>query len=206
MGSDNKMLDIAWQAASVAGQLIRESWQQPKSIEYKAAIDLVTSVDCDSERIIVGALQSHFPDHSILAEEETIFRGVDHECRWIIDPLDSTINFAHGYPQFCISIAFEYRGRVTAGLVYDPVRQECFKAVLGEGASLNGATIQTSSVAQLNKALLGTGFPYNQRDFPDFYLSYFKAFVTRSQRIRRGAPQPWMYATSLAADSMDFGN
>ena len=107
MGSDNKMLDIAWQAASVAGQLIRESWQQPKSIEYKAAIDLVTSVDCDSERIIVGALQSHFPDHSILAEEETIFRGVDHECRWIIDPLDGTTNFAHGYPQFCISIAFE---------------------------------------------------------------------------------------------------
>jgi myo-inositol-1(or 4)-monophosphatase len=182
----DKLLDVAWQAASAAGQLIRESWQKPKSIKYKGAIDLVTSVDRESERVIVATIQSHFPDHSILAEEETIVRGADEECRWIVDPLDGTTNFAHGYPQFGISIAFENRGTVIMGLVYDPVRQECFKAVRAGGATLNDAPIHTSSVDRVDKALLGTGFPYDRRDFADVYLGYFKGFMTRSQGVRRG--------------------
>lgn len=183
---NNKVLEVAWKGASAAGQIIQESWQKPKSIEYKGAIDLVTSVDRESERLIVATIQHYFPDHSILAEEETLFHGADQECRWIVDPLDGTTNFAHGYPQFCISIAFENRGIVTMGLVYDPVRQECFKAVRDGGASLNGATIHASPLAQLDGALLGTGFPYDRRDFADLYLSYFKAFMVRSQGVRRG--------------------
>jgi myo-inositol-1(or 4)-monophosphatase len=182
----NRIIEIAWQAADAAGQVIRESWRQPKIIEYKGVIDLVTPVDRESERIIVNTIQGQFPNHSILAEEDTSVRGSDHECRWIIDPLDGTTNFAHGYPQFCISIAFEYRGTVVVGLVYDPVRQECFKAALGGGASLNGTPIHASSIAQLDKALLGTGFPYDRRELSHYYLSYFKTFMIRSQGIRRG--------------------
>ena len=185
IADNDRLLEVAWQGATAAGQLIQESWQKPQSIEYKGAIDLVTSVDRESERLIVGTIQHYFPDHSILAEEETIVDGSDQECRWIIDPLDGTSNFAHGYPHFCISIAFENRGTVMMGLVYDPVRQECFKAVRGGGASLNGATIRTSAVAQLDKALLGTGFPYDRRECAEIYLSYFKAFMVRSQGIRR---------------------
>ena len=182
----DSLLDIAWQAASAAGNVIRNSWQQPTRIEYKGAIDLVTPVDRESERTIVDVIRHYFPDHSILAEEETVRHGSDSENRWIVDPLDGTTNFAHGYPQFCISIAFECRGSVILGLVYDPIRQECFKASLGKGATLNHAMIRTSPVHEVDKALLATGFPYDRREFADFYLRYFKAFMTRCQGIRRG--------------------
>src|SRR6266481_3840106 len=100
-------LSVAWQAAVTAGSLIREQWQQPKSIDYKGTIDLVTSVDRESERRIVEVLQNNFPGHSILAEEETDLVGNQGNHRWIIDPLDGTTNFAHGYPQFCGSAALD---------------------------------------------------------------------------------------------------
>jgi len=126
-------LSVAWEAAETAGTLIRERWQQPKSIDYKGAIDLVTSVDRESERQIVQVLQNNFPDHSILAEEETDLVGTQGSHRWIIDPLDGTTNFAHGYPQFSVSVALECNGEVLLGLVYDPLRRECFRAVKGRG-------------------------------------------------------------------------
>ncbi|HLN87175.1 MAG TPA: inositol monophosphatase family protein [Candidatus Limnocylindrales bacterium] len=182
----NKLFGVAWEAASAAGELIRANWQQPKTIGYKGAIDLVTSVDRDSERKIVEIIQGNFPNHSILAEEETNLEGTQNECRWIIDPLDGTTNFAHGYPQFCVSIALEKSGQVVLGLVYDPLRRECFRAITGQGATLNGDPIATSSTSELDKALLATGFPYDHRENADFYLSYFKAFMTKSQGIRRG--------------------
>jgi myo-inositol-1(or 4)-monophosphatase len=178
-------LSIAWEAATVAGALIRKHWQEPKNIDYKGAIDLVTSVDRQCERRIVEVLRSYFPNHSILAEEETDWVGTEGSHRWIIDPLDGTTNFAHSYPQFCVSIALECDGQVILGLVYDPLREECFKAVKGEGATLNGSAIRISGVRELDKALLATGFPYDQREKADFYLSFFKAFMTRSQGIRR---------------------
>jgi len=180
-----KFLGAAWEAADAAGTLIRESWQQPKEIDYKGAIDLVTSVDRESERRIVDILQRNFPDHSILAEEETNLIGAKRNYRWIIDPLDGTTNFAHGYPQFCISIALEYDGKIVLGLVYDPMRRECFRAVKGQGATLNGGAIRTSEVNELDKALLATGFPYDGREKADLYLTFFKEFMTRSQGIRR---------------------
>jgi myo-inositol-1(or 4)-monophosphatase len=178
-------LAVSRQAAEAAGALLCEHWQKPKEIMYKGAIDLVTSLDRESERLIVGLLRQHFPEHSILAEEEAHHVGNSHAYRWIIDPLDGTTNFAHGYPQFCISIALEHDGRVILGLVYDPLRRECFEARIGGGAALNGAAIRVSAVEELDKSLLATGFPYDRRDHADFYLGFFKAFMVRSQGIRR---------------------
>jgi myo-inositol-1(or 4)-monophosphatase len=175
----------AWEAANAAGELVRENWQRPKTIDYKGAIDLVTSVDRQIERKIVGFIRRSFANHSILAEEETDVEGKENEYRWIIDPLDGTTNFAHGYPQVSISIALEHKGQTILGLVYDPLRQECFRAVKGGGATLNGDPIRTSVVNELDKALLATGFPYDRREKADFSLAFFKAFLTRCQGIRR---------------------
>ena len=184
MRSEN-FLSVAWEAASLAGTLIQQHWQKPKNIDHKGAIDLVTSVDRECERRIVKVLRNHFPNHSILAEEETDRVGPEASHRWIIDPLDGTTNFAHSYPQFCVSIALERDDEIILGLVYDPLRGECFKAVKGEGATLNGGSIHVSAVKELDKALLATGFPYDQREKADFYLVFFKSFMTRSQGIRR---------------------
>jgi myo-inositol-1(or 4)-monophosphatase len=178
-------LSAAREAATAAGNLIRANWLQPKQIDYKGAIDLVTSVDRESERRIVDVLQKKFPRHSILAEEETDRVGSQASHRWIIDPLDGTTNFAHSYPQFCVSIALERDGKVILGLVYDPVRPECFQAVKGQGATLNGEPIRVSDIMELDRALLATGFPYDHRENADFYLGFFKSFMTRSQGIRR---------------------
>ena len=180
-----QFLSTALEAATTAGTLILQHWQQPKQIYYKGAIDLVTSVDRESERQIVDVLQRKFPGHSILAEEETDRVGSQASHRWIVDPLDGTTNFAHSYPQFCVSIALERDGEVILGLVYDPLRPECFQAVKGQGATLNGEPIRISAIKELDHALLATGFPYNHRENADFYLAFFKSFLTRSQGIRR---------------------
>jgi myo-inositol-1(or 4)-monophosphatase len=180
-----KFLAVAWEAANAAGKIIRRNWQQPKIIGYKGAIDLVTATDRETEHKIVEVIRRHFSDHAILAEEETDLRGNDIDYRWIVDPLDGTTNFAHSYPNFCVSIALESTGKVILGLVYDPLRGECFKAVKGEGATLNGSPIRVSGVKELDKGLLATGFPYDRREKADFYLSFFKAFLTRCQGIRR---------------------
>lgn len=181
----DEFLSVAWQAASAAGALIRENWQQAKEIYYKSTIDLVTTVDREAEKRIVEILQQRFPDHSILAEEETAVLRSRSDYRWIIDPLDGTTNFVHSYPQFGVSIALERGGEIILGLVYDPLREECFRAAKGEGAFLNESRIQTSKVGELDKALLATGFPYDRRDRAAFYLAFFKAFLVRSQGIRR---------------------
>ena len=165
MASDSvAFLNAAWDAACAAGTIIREKWQQPQEIDYKGAIDLVTAVDRESERCIVEILQQKFPDHAILAEEETNRVADGSSYRWIIDPLDGTTNFTHGFPQFCISIALEFDSEIILGLVYDPLRRECFRATRGGGASLNGAPIKVSKTTELDKSLLATGFPYDHRE------------------------------------------
>ena len=180
-----KFLAVAWEGANAAGEIIRRTWQQPKTIGYKGAIDLVTTTDREAEHKIVEVIRRHFSDHAILAEEETDLRGNDKGYRWIVDPLDGTTNFAHSYPNFCVSVALESTVEVILGLVYDPLRGECFKAVKGEGATLNGNPIRVSGVKELDNALLATGFPYDRREKADFYLNFFKEFLTRCQGIRR---------------------
>ncbi|MBI2090014.1 MAG: inositol monophosphatase [Deltaproteobacteria bacterium] len=178
-------LVAAEEAARAAGALIVENWQRFKEIEYKSAIDIVTEVDRKAEEKIVGILLQRFPDHAILAEEETRISGSAGEYRWIIDPLDGTTNFAHGYPQVSVSIALEKAQRILLGVVFDPLRQELFTAAEGRGAFLNDSPIRTSKTAELDKALLATGFPYDRRERADFYLNFFKAFLVRCQGIRR---------------------
>lgn len=180
-----KFLSTVWKAASAAGALIRENWDRPRTIEYKGAIDLVTSVDREAERQILEILQREFPDHGFLSEEAPAVEARSKEYRWIIDPLDGTTNFAHGYPHLSVSIALQQNGRTILGLVYDPLRNECFRAVAGQGAFLNDAPIRVSPVEQLDKALLATGFPYDRRQHADEYLAFFRAFLTRTQGIRR---------------------
>jgi len=181
----NAFLDVAWQAADTVGAIIRANWLKPKTVDHKGAVDLVTDTDRRCERTIVEIITKEFPDHSILAEEETRLEHDDSSYRWIIDPLDGTTNFAHGYPHFCVSIGLEWNGEVILGLVYDPLRRECFQAIKGQGATLNGEPIHCSAVTEIDNALLATGFPYDRRDHADYYLSFFRAFLTRCQGIRR---------------------
>jgi myo-inositol-1(or 4)-monophosphatase len=173
------------EAAMASGSLIREGWRQGKQIQFKSPVDLVTSIDRRSEECIVNILQKRFPNHSILAEEETTIAGFQSNHRWIVDPLDGTTNFAHSYPHFCISIALEREGVIILGVVYDPLREETFKAVRGQGSFLNDIPIQPSKVSEVNQALLATGFPYDRREKASFYLAFLKAFLISSQGIRR---------------------
>jgi myo-inositol-1(or 4)-monophosphatase len=180
-----KFFQAGWEAVHAAGAIIRQAWQLPKTVDYKGAIDLVTSVDRDAERCIVDVLRRTFPAHSILAEEEADFTGSELSYRWIIDPLDGTTNFAHSYPHVSISVALTRGEDLLVGFVYDPLREECFAAIRGEGATMNGQPIRTAVVLELDKALLATGFPYDRREHADYYLTYFKAFLARCQGIRR---------------------
>ena len=175
----------ARRAAERAGQIVREAFaRRDGAFRVKdGAIDLVTETDRASERVILEVLHEAFPSHAVLAEESGAQGQGDD--RWLVDPLDGTTNFAHGYPQVSISIALERRGRIEFGLVLDPLRDEWFVAHRGRGATLNGSPLRVSSVERLGEALLATGFPYDGRRNADFYLSYFKEFMLRTHGIRR---------------------
>jgi len=174
----------ARRAVDRAGAIIRERWHDHGAVERKStAIDIVTDVDRAAEAAILEVLRSAFPDHAILAEESGAVG--EHEFVWLVDPLDGTTNFAHGYPQVSVSIALR-RGRETLlGLVYDPVRDELFVARRGGGATLDDRRLEVSREQGLGSALLASGFPYDRREHADFYLSFFKAFMLRTQGIRR---------------------
>ena len=175
----------AREAAERAGRLVRERFASSRAT-YRLkddALDLVTETDRASETAILEVLQRRFPDHAVVAEESGAHGAGD--ARWLVDPLDGTTNFAHAYPQVSISIAFERAGRTEFGLVLDPIRGETFIGRRGGGATLNDTPLGVSSVADLGAALLATGFPYDRRRHADFYLSYFKAFMLRTQGMRR---------------------
>src|SRR5207244_8873863 len=138
-------------------------------VSNKGDIDLVTEADLASEKLIIERIRSHYPRHAILAEESGASDGVvtisgKSEWKWIIDPLDGTTNYAHGYPCFCVSIALERAGRIEIGVVYDPTRDEMFAAERGLGATLNDRALRVSEVDELNRAMLCTGFPYDVRE------------------------------------------
>ena len=181
------MLNFAIQTARDAGRILTERFGRITEITNKGDIDLVTEADLASERFIIERIKSHYPRHAILAEESEA-SGVRHEgnsdLKWIIDPLDGTTNYAHGYPCFCVSIALERDGRVEIGVIYDPMRDETFAAELGEGATLNGRRIRVSEIDDLNRAMLCTGFPYNVRETGDF-ARHFHNFIMNGQAVRR---------------------
>jgi myo-inositol-1(or 4)-monophosphatase len=170
--------------ARQAGALLKEKFSQKHQIHYKGEINIVTEADKISEDLIIAAISGSFPDHGILSEESPVITGVG-KLRWIIDPLDGTTNYAHGYPVFCVSIALEIEGEVILGVVYDPMREEMFVAVRGEGAYLNDKKLAVSLLNDISRSLLATGFPYDIRDSKENNLDYFNAMAINVQAIRR---------------------
>ena len=174
----------AAELARAAGAILREGYGRIHAPERKGRIDLVTDFDRRSEALLLGELKRRFPDHGILAEESGS-HPAPGAVRWIVDPLDGTTNFAHNYPFFAVSIAAESAGRLLAGAIFDPVRDELFSAAAGGGATLNGAPLRVSSIERIEDALLVTGFPYDVRERPEASLVPFRSFLTRAQGVRR---------------------
>jgi len=177
---------VAVAAARQAGKIIADAYRTDFRVEFKQGrhTNLVTDVDRRSERAIVETLLAAFPDHRILAEESGNHQHGASPYRWVVDPLDGTTNFAHGYPAFCVSIGLEMEGHSVLGVVYDPLRRELFEAEAGRGASLNGERIHVSKVASLDTALLITGFAYD-RENRQRNLVHFSRFILESHGIRR---------------------
>jgi len=167
-----------------AGRYLRANLGRHVEASFKGAVDLVTPFDVGAQEIVVGRLAAAFPTHGFLAEEGLARAGTS-DCRWIIDPLDGTTNYAHAFPVFSVSVALECAGRRVLGFVYDPMREEMFRAEAGRGAFLNGAPIRVSGVSELGRSLLATGFPYDVRISPLNNLDHWGRFIVRAQAIRR---------------------
>lgn len=184
MSNYNNYLQEAVSAARIAGQYQKSRVASSLSIEMKGDKNLVTEVDKESERLIVEHLLSCFPGHDIIAEEGDYLQS-GSSCRWIIDPVDGTTNYAHGYPWFCTSIGLELEGELVAGVIYNPVYDELFTATKGGGAYLNGSKLSVSASNHLDNSLLGTGFPYDCATDPANNFANFIAFQKRARGIRR---------------------
>ena len=194
---------VGRQAALAAGKVMRENYLQPHQVTMKGAIDPVTETDLQAQETIISLIRQHFPDHGFLAEEERVGQGeraggagfpaCGSPCppatkppyRWIIDPLDGTVNFAHGFPMFCVSIALEAAGCLEYGVIYDPLRDELFEARRGGGAFLNGSPIEVSRTDRLDRALLATGFPYDIRERLPETMARLGRMVGVAQGVRR---------------------
>ncbi len=173
-------IDIALKS----GFLLKEKFNGTHKIQYKGDINIVTEADKMSEDLIIDSIKRNFPDHGILSEESPAITGTG-KLRWIIDPLDGTTNYSHGYPVFCVSIALENEGVIVLGVIYDPMREDMFVAVRGKGAYLNNKKLKVSSVKNISRSLLATGFPYDIRESKENNLDYFNAMAVKVQAIRR---------------------
>ncbi len=180
------MLTIAVRAARAAGTIIYRSMDKVDNLQIttKAANDFVSDVDRQAEMAIIDILRKAYPDHAIKGEENGELSG-NENFQWIIDPLDGTTNFLHGFPQFSVSIAFKQNGRLSQAVVFNPVNQELFTASRGEGAMLNDRRIRVSKQSGLQGALVGTGFPFKQQQHLDCYMDTFKALFPMTAGIRR---------------------
>lgn len=176
---------VALEAARGAGDILQERARSGFRVEHKDVVNLVTDADRQSEQAIVAALRRAFPGHETLAEERGLSTTARSAYRWVIDPLDGTTNFAHGFPVYCVSIGLEYRGSLILGVVLDPTRSECFVAERGRGATLNGRPIGVSPTRALTDALLVTGFAYDIRESPENNLDHFARFSLHAQGVRR---------------------
>ncbi|MDO6459455.1 inositol monophosphatase family protein [Granulosicoccaceae sp. 1_MG-2023] len=179
------MLNIAVRAARSAGRVITRNMHRVDTltIESKQRNDFVTEVDRQAEAEIIQTLHKAYPDHAFLAEESG--QQGDSEFVWIIDPLDGTTNFLHGFPQFAVSIALQVKGRLEHGVIYDPVADELFTCSRGEGVSVNNRKLRVSKQKSLSGALLGTGFPYRNDQELDIYLETFRQFIAKTAGVRR---------------------
>jgi myo-inositol-1(or 4)-monophosphatase len=180
-------LNIAIKAARRAGQIISRASLDVDLLKVtaKRQSDFVTEVDKAAEAAIIEVLREAYPNYAILAEESGTSGPTQAEYQWIIDPLDGTTNFIHGFPQYAISIALAHNGHVTQAVVYDPERNELFTASKGRGAFLNERRIRVSKRVKLDEALIGTGFPYRVFDHVDAYLAIFKELTQKTAGMRR---------------------
>ena len=196
------MLNIAIRAARNAGDLIQRSSENvgQLTINRKSQNDFVTEVDRMAEQEIIQVIKHAYPDHAILAEESGEHKGNDYT--WVIDPLDGTTNFLHGYPQYAVSIALKHKGKTEVGVVYDPLRDDLFTAEKGGGATLNNRRIRVSKQSDLSVALIGTGFPFKYPQHLDAYMGMFKTLTPKTAGIRR-AGSAALDLAYLAAGRLD---
>ncbi len=178
------LMEFAQNLARQAGELLAEKLTKENRVYYKGSIDLVTEADKMSEELILREISRRYPEHGIMSEESDQ-KNEQALMRWIIDPLDGTTNYAHGFPFFCVSIALEKEGTVALGVIYDPTRDDLFTASRAGGAYLNGKKLQISSESDLSRSLLATGFPYDIRVSKDNNLDFFCAMAVKAQAIRR---------------------
>jgi myo-inositol-1(or 4)-monophosphatase len=181
---NNDIERVALRAARAAGRIHLKRLNRISIASKSNVIDLVTEADRESEAAVIDVLHRAFPAHAVLAEESGASTYTS-EHRWIIDPIDGTTNFAHGYPQFCVSIAYEKRGRLQTAVIFDAFKRELFVAHRGKGARLNGKPIRVTRTPTLEGALLATGFPYDRRERRRFYFAFWEAFMLRTHGVRR---------------------
>ena len=183
----NDCLKTAATAARLAGDIIIKNLGRlsHSDIQTKQAFDFVTNVDRWSEAVIITTIREKFPSHYFLTEETLQQEGTESSYRWIIDPLDGTTNFIHGFPIFSVSIGLEHNREIILGVVFDPLRDELFHAVKGQGAFLNNAGIRVSETDMLEKSLISTGFPFRKKELIDYYLAAFKKIFADVSDIRR---------------------
>jgi len=180
------ILNIATLAAKQAGEFIADQVSQidQLNIQEKGRHDYVSEVDKRAEKMIIDTIRKYYPDHRIQAEESGHHK-TDSDFEWIIDPLDGTTNFLHQFPVFSVSIAITEKGRLSHGVIYDPLRDECFSASRGDGARMNNYRIRVSEQKTLQNALMATGIPFQQFDYVDAYLASLKQFMLNTAGIRR---------------------
>lgn len=178
----DQILEFAVDLAFESGKIQKKHFREGHSIVHKGEINIVTDVDIACQQRIISMIEGRFPEDHIIAEEkDNVFD--DERNRWIVDPIDGTTNYAHGYPFFCTSIAYEVKGEVVCGVVYNPIFDELFIARRGVGAYLNGEPLATSKTVDMKQSLLVTGFPYDLSGRNN--LDHFSAFLFRAQAIRR---------------------
>ncbi|HEY2592574.1 MAG TPA: inositol monophosphatase family protein [Chloroflexota bacterium] len=179
-----RVREVGISAARAAGELLKSRIDSIREVRHKGVVDLVTDVDVASEKLVCSTLLEAFPNHTVLGEEGGTLGGNDARYRWLVDPLDGTTNYAHGFPLFCVSIGFEVEGELTFGAVYAPCQDELFVAERGRGATLNERPISVSEVSELRQAMVATGFPY-ERDAVSRALRSFEVLSFASQAVRR---------------------
>jgi len=179
-----EFMQTAVDAALKGGEILLSRFGSSNNVRFKEKINLVTDADLLAERAVVDVIQKSFPDHQIMGEEG-VANGGESDHKWIIDPLDGTTNYAHGYPVFSVSVALEIKGEVVVGAVYNPILKELFTAEKGKGAYLNGKRLEVSTTDKLIDSLLSTGFPYVRMAGGPTNLEYFNKAIMNCQEIRR---------------------
>ncbi len=178
-------IDELIRLAKGAGKILKDGFGKQHEIKMKGVIDLVTEIDNQAEDYLITKIKNMHPSDMIVGEESGTHNAGSSGGQWLVDPLDGTLNYAHGVPFFSVSIAYAYKGQVMQGVVYDPMMDECFSAVRGQGALLNGVSLRVSTVDKMVGAMLCTGFPYDVHTAEQNNLNYFSAFVRQAQAVRR---------------------